>query len=933
MNRWLLHHGFVAMLCGMFFLFSVGSVESQEKVLDDSYLPFGPATTDVKKATLTLLTAEERSWDGRPALALLFSDKLDSTRIFDNFISVFGPNNELIPGGWVLAKDLRTLLFPGVNPQTTYTVKIQPGFPATARTVFGKTAEKSVTTRKLLPAYTFVGKGLILPTGLTDGLPIMTVNVPEVDVEFLRVNDESIGLFLDRFSWTDSGAHWDNSLRRISPHTKSLFMSRFVTGLKTNQRGVTHIPVENIPQLQKPGLYIAVMSRAGQFGKFKTTQFVVSDIGLHLRYYQENMVLYANSLKSGKPLSDLKITVLNKKGKELAHGVSDSIGRVKLPLPKKNTGVVVARKGSDITLLALKDPALDLSEFQVAGAPFQIVEPFVYSPRDLYRPGEVVEYSILLRDYDGKPTPEQPLSVRIKQPDGKEVFRQTLTAIKLGYYQGSTQLPGEGQTGRWSLEVWVDPAAKKPDRVFKFSVEEFLPERMKLTLTAPKSPALADEKWPLLVAGSYLHGASADGNRLKVAASWKKADLLPEWPKFHFGNISDKWKMKRSSLFDGPLDKLGKKSLDVPTIKEKLQSPLRLKMVVDLFETGGRPVTRSISRYIWPSKTMVGVRPLFDGKYAKSNSEASFEVIKIKQNGELLSGEALDVQVIHESRNYYWAYNESGGWNYRYSKSDYPIFKTSLSFAQNKKGILRIPVTYGAYRLEVVDPGTGTKMVHRFHAGWDWKDRQQTSQPRPERVNLQLDKKNYHVGDVAQLNIIPPQPGEGLVLVESSTELLWGQRINLPKEGRKVAIPIQKEWKSHDIYISVLSFRPGDAKDKITPNRSLGLIHLALNRDDRRLPVKLILPKQIAPNGPLKIAVHLENHNNQPAMVTVAAVDVGVLNITEMKTPDPFDRFFSKRGFGVEAKDIYSKVIENQEGVLAKQKFGGDAPNKRREGC
>ncbi len=129
-----------------------------------------------------------------------------------------------------------------------------------------------------------------MPTGLTAGLPIMTVNVPEVDVEFLRVKDASIGMFLDRFSWSSSGAHWDTRLDKLALHTTSLFASRFITGLKANQRGITHIPVENIPQLQKPGLYVAVMSRAGRFGKFKTTQFVISDIGLHLRYFQDNIV-------------------------------------------------------------------------------------------------------------------------------------------------------------------------------------------------------------------------------------------------------------------------------------------------------------------------------------------------------------------------------------------------------------------------------------------------------------------------------------------------------------------------------------------------------------------------------------------------------------------------------------------------------------------
>ncbi len=114
------------------------------------------------------------------------------------------------------------------------------------------------------------------------------------------------------------------------------------------------------------------------------------------------------------------------------------------------------------------------------------------------------------------------------------MFKQTLSAMGLGYYQGSSELPKDGQAGRWSLEVRIDPGAKKPDRVFKFAVEEFLPERMKLILSAKDGPVLADESWPLDINGAYLHGAKADGNRLKVAAIWKKADLLPQVAKIPF---------------------------------------------------------------------------------------------------------------------------------------------------------------------------------------------------------------------------------------------------------------------------------------------------------------------------------------------------------------------------------------------------------------
>ena len=59
--------------------------------------------------------------------------------------------------------------------------------------------------------------------------------------------------------------------------------------------------------------------------------------------------------------------------------------------------------------------------------------------------------------------------------------------------------------------------------------------------------------------------------------------------------------------------------------------------------------------------------------------------------------------------------------------------------------------------------------------------------------------------------------------------------------------------------------------------------------------------------------------------MTLAAVDVGVLNITEMKNPKPFDWFFAQRRYDVLSYDIYSKIIEMLEGKQATIRYGGDA--------
>ena len=60
-------------------------------------------------------------------------------------------------------------------------------------------------------------------------------------------------------------------------------------------------------------------------------------------------------------------------------------------------------------------------------------------------------------------------------------------------------------------------------------------------------------------------------------------------------------------------------------------------------------------------------------------------------------------------------------------------------------------------------------------------------------------------------------------------------------------------------------------------------------------------------------------------MVTLSAVDVGILNINQYATPNPLDFFFGKHRYAPELLDMYGKLIEKMDGTKGKLKWGGDA--------
>ena len=230
-------------------------------------------------------------------------------------------------------------------------------------------------------------------------------------------------------------------------------------------------------------------------------------------------------------------------------------------------------------------------------------------------------------------------------------------------------------------------------------------------------------------------------------------------------------------------------------------------------------------------------------------------------------------------------------------------------------------MAYGRYRLEIEDPETGLKVVYPFAAGWtDGR----TLVKRPDQIEMKLDKAAYRAGDIAKVTLIPPEAGEAVVAVEGDG-ILWRRNIQLEKKGGEVEILISPEWQRHDLYVSVVAFRPTDSKAKISPNRTLGLIYLPLDRSDRALDLEITAPNKVLPEKPVTITVNSEQLRDQTAILTLAAVDVGVLNITRFKTPDPFAFYFSQRKYVTNIHDMYGKIIETAEGQTLQQRFGGGA--------
>src|SRR6185503_825511 len=91
------------------------------------------------------------------------------------------------------------------------------------------------------------------------------------------------------------------------------------------------------------------------------------------------------------------------------------------------------------------------------------------------------------------------------------------------------------------------------------------------------------------------------------------------------------------------------------------------------------------------------------------------------------------------------------------------------------------------------------------------------------------------------------------------------------------------------------------------------------------LAVDMTLPQLQRPSSTLRIPIRIGGlAPGEEARIVVAAVDVGILNLTNYKPPAPDDYYLGQRRLTVDVRDLYGQLIDGMQGTRGQIKSGGD---------
>ena len=819
----------------------------------------------------------------------------------------------------------------GVQHGQRYRMAVRSGLPSGEGETLRKAVEIEAYVRDRAPSVRFVGRAYVLPRSASAAIPVVTVNLQEVEIEIHRIGERSLvnaiqtNLFdqainryrEDQLAGKQGEAVW-NGVAEVSG--------------EVNADTTTALPIGEAIETFEPGVYAMTARVPGdesQWDRAATQWFIVTDLGLASMSAADGVHGFVRALSSADPVADARVRLIAQNNEVLGEAMTDAQGYVRFaPGLARGTGgaapaLLTVDHAGDFAFLDLAKPSFDLSDRGVEGRPAPgPVDVFASTERGVYRPGEVVHLTALARDGAANAITDLPLTVIVSRPDGVEYRRTVLQDQGSGGRAWSMRLGSGAPRGAWSLKLHTDPKAK-PVRQLSFLVEDFVPERIAFDLEAPEG--LIDPTAPpaIRLNARYLYGAPGGDLPVEGEVRLSAAKALPGFPGYRFG-LADEAEVNLSAQIERVrTDPNGDARLVLPIPSGDMGTkPLQMTALVQIRDASGRPVERTLTRPMAPSGLRIGIKPLFEGQ-AEEGSVAGFELIAIGPDGQRTEAPEVGWTLSRIDKTWTW-YELDGRWRYEPVTRRERVANGVVTIPTEGRVGVEAAVEWGEYELKLVTlEGEQTASSIKFNAGWYTGG---AGTDTPDMLEIGLDKPAYRVGETAQVRLKPRHAGKVLLSVVDN-RLIQMKSVEVGAGETVVDLPVTSDW-GPGAYVTATLIRPADASRN--PSRALGLAWASVDPRDRKLDVTFATPDEVAPRGPMEVAVRLANvQPGETAHVTLAAVDLGILNLTGFKTPSPDGHYFGQRALGTEMRDLYGRLIDGTLGVRGRLRSGGDAEANR----
>ncbi|HMG67621.1 MAG TPA: MG2 domain-containing protein, partial [Chitinophagaceae bacterium] len=669
------------------------------------------------------------------------------------------------------------------------------------------------------------------------------------------------------------------------------------------------------------GIY-HVMIRSTKDYWVRDSRFVsLSDIGLIAKQGDDKIYVFTNSLKTTNAIDGVNISLYANNNQLIGTGSTKGDGVAEITYARKDLSgfkpaMIIAKTADDFNYLPFNNTGVNTSRFDVGGKRNNStgLDAFIYAERDIYRPGEKINFSVILRDRGWKSPGDIPVKLKFLLPNGKELksFRKNLNDE--GSVEGNIPIDISAITGSYSLEVYTSNDVLLGSK--NFMVEEFVPDRIKVNTKLDKTFLKPGESAKLDISAVNFFGPPAANRNYECEIQVKQKYFSSEKFSGYNFNLANPNTTIDKQVKEGKTDASGVASESF-TLENMLANNglLQANFYTTVFDETGRPVSRASSIDLVTQDVFFGLKQdwLY---YYPLNQAIQFQVAAVNKDGTGISAVAK-VQVIkHE---YKTVLAKSGSYfRYDSQKEDKLMIENQLS-VNTTANYSYVPRSPGDYEVRIFRPGANSYVSRDFYSygNWSWGIDNSSFEVNNEgHVDIELDKKSYYSGESVKALFKTPFSGKLLVTTETDHVLSY-QYINVDKRTASLDLKMSGD-DVPNVYITATLIKPHDVSD-IPLTVAHGFMDVKVEEKSRKIPVEISAQKAVRSQTHQKVKVKAA----PGSYITLAAVDNGVLQVSDFKTPDPYDYFYQKKALQVDGFDLYPLLFPEVRASLSST--GGDA--------
>lgn len=819
-----------------------------------------------------------------------------------------------------------------------YTLTIKAGVKGRIGGVLKEAYSHSVAFGQLEPSIRFTNqKGVYLTPKGAKNIEVQIINVPQVQVSISKIYENNI-LASGRYSYYDDDG--DSGDGYLSADGERNYGDNLQVGDKVYE---TTIETKNLPKKgnsrlfkfdfpdklrEYKGMYKITIRSQGQYYLNESRYVSLSDIGLIAKDGRDKMFVFANSIKTAQAMAGVAVSVYGANNQVMGTGTTNNDGVAEIELKHRDfTGfrpalIIAKTQQGDFNYMPFNTTRVETSRFDVGGkkANSTGLDAFVYNERDMYRPGETIHSSVIVRDQRWRSPGEIPVRLKYLLPNGQELKSYRKTLNDEGSVEVALELSPASITGSYSLEVYTSNDILLATK--NIMVEEFMPDRIRVTTSLDKPYLKPGDKTNLSINAMNFFGPPASNRNYEVEMQISAKYFSPKKYSSYSFSLANQTTEFNKIERTGTTDEKGnaREQFEVPAAYVN-NGVLEGDIFATVFDESGRPVSRRSSVDIYTQDVFYGMDR--DGYYYYPlNQVIKFPLVALNKDEKPVSTQGHIVVIKHDYKTVLSRSSEY--FRYESQKEDRTIVDQLINISGENTVYSFVPKTPGDYEIRLAKPGADAYVMYSFYSygGYGYNTNTSFEVNTEGNIDISLDKEKYNAGETAKVLFKAPFNGRILVTLESD-HVIDHFYINTDKRTATATLNLKADYVPN-AYISATLIKPHEETD-LPLTVAHGYLPIIVEEKANKIPVQIIAEKSVRSHTRQKVTVKAA----PGCKITLAAVDEGILQITGYKTPDPYGFFYQKRALDVNSFDLYPLLFPEINGSISSTGGDGSDMSKR----